>query len=194
MPHCSCGACNIACFEQFVVAQEKDYAFKFLNGLNESFSNVKSQIIMRKPLHSLDEVYNLVSNEKSQRSYNAAVVDIMTESSAMAFQRPRYWNPNLECTYCKKKGHTRDWCFKLEGGGSFNWNSNGRGCPSQVASSVSVENCDAMTHRLAVCDGPGFSREEIAQLRHILHKHDTAAFANANSVLATQSLPSTDSS
>lgn len=131
LPHCSCGMCQFTCFEKFVTAQEKDYTFKFLNGLNDTFSGIWSQIIIMKPFPSLDEVYNMVLSEESQRHYNSNVVDILIEASTMAVQRNRYRNPDAECSYYKKKGHTRERCFKLIGY-STNWRSNSNSHQSNI--------------------------------------------------------------
>lgn len=60
LPHCSCGSCKVDCFEKFVTSQQKDYVFKFFNGLNEPYAIVRSQTIMMHPFPSLDEAYNLV--------------------------------------------------------------------------------------------------------------------------------------
>nr|DAD22652.1 TPA_asm: hypothetical protein HUJ06_024115 [Nelumbo nucifera] len=55
LPHCQCGKCNKDCFEIFSEAQQKEYVFKFINGLNESFSALRSQVMIMKPFPNLDE-------------------------------------------------------------------------------------------------------------------------------------------
>ena len=60
LPHYSCGSCNRSCFEKFIKMNQKDYVYKFLNGLNGEFFALRSQILVLKPFPSLDEVYNLV--------------------------------------------------------------------------------------------------------------------------------------
>lgn len=43
-------------------------AFRFLNGLNDSFSAVRSQIILMDPRPTLDKVYNFMLREEAQRN------------------------------------------------------------------------------------------------------------------------------
>nr|DAD40609.1 TPA_asm: hypothetical protein HUJ06_014932 [Nelumbo nucifera] len=44
---------------RFFLKRNKKTVFKFINGLNESFSTLKSQVMVMKPFPNLDEVYNL---------------------------------------------------------------------------------------------------------------------------------------
>lgn len=116
MPHCSCGGCNNACFEKFVELQNKDYVFKFLNGLSEQYASVRSQIIMMRPFPSLDEVYNRVITEESQRTHTATPISLIHDSTVMLIQAgSRRYDPNVVCNYCKRKGHIKAECYKLKG-------------------------------------------------------------------------------
>lgn len=53
-----------------------DYVIKFLKGLNESFSQVKSQILLMKPLPSIDEVFFIVLQHERQSKPHALNVNI----------------------------------------------------------------------------------------------------------------------
>ncbi|KAJ9183041.1 hypothetical protein P3X46_006960 [Hevea brasiliensis] len=63
--HCSCGKCNQECFQRFVEVQQRDYVFKFLNELNETYQGLRSQIILMKPFPTLDQVYNMLLCEET---------------------------------------------------------------------------------------------------------------------------------
>ena len=41
-PYCKCGSCNQACFQKYIDTQQKDYVFKFIKGLHESFNTLKT--------------------------------------------------------------------------------------------------------------------------------------------------------
>jgi hypothetical protein len=62
IPHCSCN--GLKTLLDFL-AQE--YVFHFLMGLNESFSQVRGQILLMDPLPSINKVFSLVIQEERQR-------------------------------------------------------------------------------------------------------------------------------
>ncbi|XP_017972387.1 PREDICTED: uncharacterized protein LOC108661090 [Theobroma cacao] len=116
LPHCSCGKCNSACFQTYIDQYQKDSVFRFLNGLNESFSTLRSQILMMKPFPLLNEAYNLVIRDESQRNLYLHTMPII-ESSAMATMTEGKVKSKVDavCSYCHKKGHTKDKCYRLIG-------------------------------------------------------------------------------
>ena len=101
---------------------------KFLMGVNESFSQVRSQVLLMDPIPSLSKVYSLMIQEETQRSIpNALVVKVdstilvakvstdqvnhvtnLVNSSGKGKDRPI-------CTHCGKTHHTVDKCYKLHG-------------------------------------------------------------------------------
>ncbi|EOY00275.1 Uncharacterized protein TCM_010116 [Theobroma cacao] len=82
LPCCQCGNCNPKCFKKYTDQYQKDMAFRFLNGLNDSFSAVRSQIILMDPIPTLDKVYSIVLREEAQRNIPFQAQP-MLESSAM---------------------------------------------------------------------------------------------------------------
>ena len=80
LPHCECGKCNVGCFENYVKLQEKDNVFWFLNGLNDSYA-ASSHILMMKPFPLLDEAYNLILQEESQRSLQIHIHPLVENGS-----------------------------------------------------------------------------------------------------------------
>lgn len=73
----------ILSFKAFAETDQKDRVFRFLNGLNESFNNVRSHILLMKYFLSLDEAYSIVIREESQRILQLHATPI-AESSALA--------------------------------------------------------------------------------------------------------------
>lgn len=122
LPHYTCGNCNEVCFETFAVAQEKDYLFKFLNGLSKSYSSVRTKIISMRHVPSLDDALNVVLQEKSQRMLTTNTSDPISDITVMALLRSyrRSFNPekkpgDVTCQYCRKPDHSKDSCYRLVG-------------------------------------------------------------------------------
>lgn len=54
--------------EELLIERENNRIIYFLMGLNDSYDTVRSQILMKKSLPSLSEVYNILDQEDTQRS------------------------------------------------------------------------------------------------------------------------------
>ena len=65
-PSCTCGKwiCNIN--KRLTNLQVKRSIMKFLMGLNDSFSHVRSQVLLMDPIPSLSKVYSLLIQEETQ--------------------------------------------------------------------------------------------------------------------------------
>ncbi|XP_070017714.1 uncharacterized protein [Nicotiana sylvestris] len=89
---------------------------KFLMGLNESFSNIRSYVLGKRPVVTVNEAYAIVSQEESQRTLG--VIDTHRDPLTMLAckgqdYRPR--KPGLICDYCGYKGHEKENYFKIIG-------------------------------------------------------------------------------
>ncbi|XP_022852686.1 uncharacterized protein LOC111374264 [Olea europaea var. sylvestris] len=62
IPNCTCGGLNVV-----VQNQQRDCVMKFLMGLNETYKEIKAQILLIKPFPNLNEVYSLVQQEEKRR-------------------------------------------------------------------------------------------------------------------------------
>ncbi|XP_017978371.1 PREDICTED: uncharacterized protein LOC108662467 [Theobroma cacao] len=109
LPKCTCGG-----FQEFVDQMAKVNIFRFLNGLNDSFSAIRSQIIMMKPFPSLDEAYNLVLREENKRNFHVTVQPLSETAaiSVVAGEKSKR-KSNFLCSNCGKKGHLKDKCYRL---------------------------------------------------------------------------------
>lgn len=78
--------------------------FRFINGLNETFFALRSQVTMMEPFPILNEVYNLVLREKTQRNLMLQLTPII-ESSTMAVttDNKKKGRTDLTCSHCGKK-------------------------------------------------------------------------------------------
>uniref|UniRef100_A0A2N9FY23 Reverse transcriptase Ty1/copia-type domain-containing protein n=1 Tax=Fagus sylvatica TaxID=28930 RepID=A0A2N9FY23_FAGSY len=68
IPGCTCGAkCICGLSKTLMEYQHYDYVHSFLMGLNDSFSQVRGQILLMEPLPSINKVFSLVQNDEKQR-------------------------------------------------------------------------------------------------------------------------------
>ncbi|XP_075103660.1 uncharacterized protein LOC142178234 [Nicotiana tabacum] len=106
---------------EFVVFMEILKLLQFLMGLNESYEQARSQLLMMIPSPSVNKAYSIIMERESQREITHTSVpienlDVTAFVSARGgfHQKPRKIF-NIICDYCNYKGHTRENCFKLNG-------------------------------------------------------------------------------
>jgi hypothetical protein len=117
-PSCSCGALS-----SVVANYNQEYIFQFLMDLNDSFSNIRGQILLIDPLPSINKVFSLVVQEESQREVflgslthdTAALMSKATPVQQNKFTKPYNWKERPICSHCGIAGHTVDKCYKLHG-------------------------------------------------------------------------------
>ncbi|KAG8373611.1 hypothetical protein BUALT_Bualt11G0042300 [Buddleja alternifolia] len=115
---------------------ERDRIVEFLAGLNPEYDQIRIQILGKKKLPSLNEVFSMIRSEEHRRialldesnidksvMISAKPVDPHTRpqnlpSASMSknsSSRQKQNREGLWCTYCRKSKHTNDTCFKLHG-------------------------------------------------------------------------------
>lgn len=115
----TCQSCN--CCKAMATKTEHSKIIKFLAGLNESYSNARSQIIMKKNVPNLGEVYNLLDQDYSQRSItpvqNATAFQMTAPDNAHPLINAAYNTQKQRpiCSHCGYTGHTVDKCYKIHG-------------------------------------------------------------------------------
>ena len=67
LPCCSCGKCTCGVNDKIATFQHQDSLMQFLNGLNDSYSQVRTQILMMEPSPSTDKEFSLEIQEERQR-------------------------------------------------------------------------------------------------------------------------------
>lgn len=90
--------------------QHRIHVTKFLMGLNESFEHTRRYILMLKPIPTIEEAFNIVTQDERHK---------LIKPSSVIDQKPSYnplkANQKPVCTHCGKLGHTIQKCFKLHG-------------------------------------------------------------------------------
>nr|XP_018622020.1 uncharacterized protein LOC104121142 [Nicotiana tomentosiformis] len=172
-PTCSCWA-----LPKFIEDQQ---LFQFLNGLNESYSTIKSIIMMMNPLSPISKFYSILQQDESQRE--APHTPSFSGDSASFLASPTSFNNNnnrnftqrvnfdskrkansMSCKYCKKTGHIVDKYYRLHGfpvDFKFTKNKKSTSCvqtevPYAPPSCSSAASSDNSTH--------GFTKEQYQHL------------------------------
>jgi hypothetical protein len=88
------------------------YIIRFLTGLNDNFSMVKSQILLMDPLPPLNKVFSMVLQHERQGNFYPS-----DESKAILYAAKSRSFPFKArvCTFCGKDNHIADNCFKKHG-------------------------------------------------------------------------------
>ena len=60
LPSCSCGKCTCRVNDKIAHLYHQDSIMQYLNGLNDCYSQVKTQILMMEPIPSIDKAFSLV--------------------------------------------------------------------------------------------------------------------------------------
>ncbi|XP_011622989.1 uncharacterized protein LOC105420580 [Amborella trichopoda] len=105
-PKWSCGA-----VKEITQLKQNEMVFQFLMGLNDSFSNVRSNILTMDPLPSMNKAYALILQDERARSDNNYANQFRGRGNGCGGRRcdrPRF-------DHCGYFGHVRDQCHKLHG-------------------------------------------------------------------------------
>ncbi|XP_075524276.1 uncharacterized protein LOC142556677 [Primulina tabacum] len=127
-PSCTCGQCTFGGVKNLAAFSHHEYVLTFLLGLNESFTQIRGQLLLLNPLPPINKVFWLVSQEECQRTLSSQSDANTSLSNNLAFavkgrssghdfgfptrgaQRERPF-----CTKCQINGHTIDTCHKIHG-------------------------------------------------------------------------------
>ncbi|XP_070005815.1 uncharacterized protein [Nicotiana sylvestris] len=176
---------------------------QFLMGLNESYNNIRSNILARRPIVTVNEAYAIVTQEKSQRTLgvveNKEPLDLLAGKAQMG--RPK--TPGLVCEHCGYKGHLKENCYKIvdylpdfkskkksgQQGGMWNNNNNFnqgqfRGTNPNNTGFRSYSNNTADERQV---QGHFFTEEEYSQLMELLNK---SSQEGCSSIMAVAFFPS----
>ncbi|XP_023641361.1 uncharacterized protein LOC111831455 [Capsella rubella] len=127
VPVCTCGRCECDAAVKWEKLQHRSRVTKFLMGLNESYDQTRRHILMLKPIPSMEEAFNILTQDERQkiikpttRIENAAFqasapVDGDMETAYIAAYNTARGAQKPICTHCGKVGHTVQKCYKLIG-------------------------------------------------------------------------------
>nr|KYP43110.1 Retrovirus-related Pol polyprotein from transposon TNT 1-94 [Cajanus cajan] len=98
------------------------FTTRFLKGLNEQYSNVRSQVMLMDPLPSVQKVFSMIlQQEREFHGTNDNQVLAVTSNNernnykgSKTFKRNKDYNTKV-CSHCGRIGHLVDSCYKKHG-------------------------------------------------------------------------------
>ncbi|RHN75744.1 putative transcription factor interactor and regulator CCHC(Zn) family [Medicago truncatula] len=90
---------------------------QFLMGLNDSYSTVRSNILMMSPLPNVRQAYSLVIQEETQRQMTSETTENFSIAAAIHTHQNNFSNKLVKdkrCEHCNREGHTIDNCRTLK--------------------------------------------------------------------------------
>ena len=127
LPVCTYGRCECDAAVKWEKLQQRSRVTKFLMGLNEGYEQTRRHILMLKPIPTMEEAFNIVTQDERQKSIRPS-----SRVDSVAFQATGPVMENADCGYiaayntgrpiqkpvcsnCGKMGHTVQKCFKIHG-------------------------------------------------------------------------------
>jgi len=136
IPNCTCvHQCRCDSIRLAKHCRVEDQILQFLIGFNESFSVVKTQILLMEALPPINKVYSLVVQEESQNALLPSPISVDESSiSVNAYDSRKYagnkgkgFSGNCGkkvggrfCTFCNRYNHTIEFFYQKHGHPSFN--------------------------------------------------------------------------
>lgn len=122
-PEYSCGAMKI-----LDEKNDYDYVMRFLMGLNENYSTIRSKVLMSNPIPDINQINSLVIQEQRQKSINNAGAssgsnNVQIEATAL------YLNFGCNGSYLNSNSN---------GGSRFNSANRGNNCKDKGMSTISA--------------------------------------------------------
>ena len=180
-------------------AKDLEQTMSFLMGLNDSYSQIRGQILLMDPIPSVNRIFSLIIQEERQRDVNSAQNDSIlafnirnnnqTPQNRNAGQNRPYNSKNYRkdspfCTHCKRNGHTQDRCYKLHGFPP-GYHSNSQGSQNKI-NAASVEKDDVQESNNHVQDAmTGLTNDQCQQIIAML----SGKLASVNAVSGPEILP-----
>ncbi|XP_039045779.1 uncharacterized protein LOC120185691 [Hibiscus syriacus] len=183
--------CGCALSQRTTAHYTQQKLFQFLMGLNETFTAVRSQILLMQPLSTVNMAYSMLVQEDSQRVHYSALSSIFEVStlysiSAGTIDRKKF---SGVCDYCKIRGHKRENCYRLirfPADFKFSKKKCGRVALASTRSPLGSHNhSSSESQPEAVSNVPMFTKAQYDQILHLLNTApsvDTVTHAAANTI------------
>ncbi|KZT75822.1 hypothetical protein F511_47153, partial [Dorcoceras hygrometricum] len=81
-PNCTCGKCTCGGVKELTAHHQMEYVMAFLMGLNDTYAQIRGQLLLLDPLPPINKVFSLISQEERQRTIGPQST---TTSQTMAF-------------------------------------------------------------------------------------------------------------
>ncbi|XP_075084997.1 uncharacterized protein LOC142168238 [Nicotiana tabacum] len=172
-------------------AEEEEKVYQFLMGLNETYLQVRSNIIMLKPLPSMNIVYNILLSDEKYRQVSSA----SHFSSSSASFNVGIFIQKSALILLIKPGHTIEKCYKLH---DFppNFKFSKTTGPRKMAANTEVDKSgflgsfggsddqpQSQSEQLSIV--PGFTKEQYSQLMMLLQQSHLSSSSSTPNLLAS---------
>ena len=188
--------------------------FQFLMGLNPEYESLRSQLIHRENALTFKGAVRSARIEESRLKKPSHASAFLLQSSPQAQPFPAAetaprdsthleaspkGDSSLFCNYCKKRGHSKETCFKLQRKRSQQSHLAASVLPTDIQSFVSPLGQVPMPYGLLptpLASSSSLSQEEIERLRRLLDSPvvDSCSLAHEGTSTALSTPPSTSAS
>jgi len=126
IPQCLCGLCICDYMNTVMDFHHQEYVYHFLMGLNDSFSNIRGQILLIEPLPPINKVFSLVLQDERQREVfggnfpssqftDSSALLSSTSSTSQNVKQQSHCKTKPTCSHCGVIGHTVEKCYRIHG-------------------------------------------------------------------------------
>ncbi|KAL0308590.1 UNVERIFIED_CONTAM: hypothetical protein Sradi_5801300 [Sesamum radiatum] len=122
LPKCTCGSSKA-----MADMNSSNQVIQFLMGLEESYDNVRSQMLLMDPLPTIGKAYSMLLRIEKQKevhvgsSQDGAMTARLSNAGKLGMnvagqkRRGQLDKKAQYCDHCRRNGHTRESCFQLTG-------------------------------------------------------------------------------
>ncbi|XP_019235589.1 PREDICTED: uncharacterized protein LOC109215923 [Nicotiana attenuata] len=142
-------------------------------GLNESYGNIRSNVLAKRHVIIVNEAYAIVTQEESQRTLG--VTDTLKDPLTMLAGKGYEFKPKrigLICDHCGYKGHLKENCYKIVGYPP-DFKSKKKGQNSRGKTYVNSATSEEKHVPMIPTQGNFFTEEQYKQLVNLLQKTTT---------------------
>ncbi|XP_071714161.1 uncharacterized protein [Rutidosis leptorrhynchoides] len=204
-PVCTCNATACTCA---AATSHKDHVkmmklMQFLMGLNDEYTTVRSNILLRDTVLDVKEAYAIISREESHKGISADKI-VKTQANAFVTQanntfnkarnnsgnfssnnNNRNQNQTLKCKKCNKLGHTIERCFEIisyppSSKRRVNGNQNNMNFRNISYSNNSTTHKDESSSSASSSAPAVLTNDQLMKLLSLINENATPVDANAN--------------
>lgn len=211
IPSCLCEIrCTCPLVNTVKSYREDDYVIRFLRGLNEQYTAVKSQIMLMRPLPDISDAYSMLIQQ--ERGLNGSIDESrilanvadnkhtgkghyqnrnQDSGSSVSSNRGHYRNSRSKgkgtvCSHCGKTGHTVDVCYKKHGfPPNYKRNAAINNCVQSDDDEEQYDTASMFSHRTASASESsslGFTPAQHKALLALLQQPDKQELHSANQI------------